>query len=66
MQPKYNDTLRRAILMKYRSQQAFAAAVGIDPAVISKYLHGWKIPTPEAKAKIAATLGAPIDTLFPV
>jgi hypothetical protein len=42
-----------------------AAAVGVHPSELSRWLNGHKVPTVERAQLLAIALGEPLDRLFP-
>ena len=56
--------LRSAIIERYRTQLAFAAAVGISPTRLNRIINGWLEPTPVERARLAELLGVEIEWVF--
>lgn len=58
------NTLKALIVKKYGKQWVFANELGIDDSVVSKYVTGRKILTPEQRKIWAEKLGCKVKDLL--
>jgi transcriptional regulator with XRE-family HTH domain len=59
-----NMALKVAILQSGKSQLQIAAETGLDETVLSKFVRGWRTPTPEQAKAIAKAVKAKPSELF--
>jgi transcriptional regulator with XRE-family HTH domain len=56
--------LKLQIFRRGRHQNQLAKAVGIDETVLSKIIHGYRVPTPTQRQVLASYLEAEEEWLF--
>ena len=61
-----NKTLKSKIVLKFFSQEDFAAAIGERPSVISNVIRGRRNISDEKKIAWATALGCSVCEIFPV
>jgi transcriptional regulator with XRE-family HTH domain len=59
-----NIRLKSQILRRGLSQLQIARELGLNDSYISRIVHGWVIPTPEIKSKLANLLKCEIHEIF--
>jgi hypothetical protein len=59
-----NKRLAAAVAADGRAIYVIGAAAGWAPTTLSQAVHGWKIPSPERCARLAAVLGYSVEELF--
>lgn len=61
---QFGDRLKRLIHIKEMSQRGFAKEVGVDPAMLSKYITGTVMPSAYKVQQFAKVLGCDIRLLY--
>lgn len=61
---QFGDRLKRLIHIKGMTQKEFAIEVGVDPAMLSKYISGVVMPSAYKVQQFAKILGCDINVLY--